>query len=231
MPSVSSPRYHARNKREYYTCPLIPASDAAPSGYYGPKNLFELVGPPAPARIARQARDAAVDRLGATDRPSFFRGLTDQRRPGTQTPGEVRRSTRPAVPRANHTRENVAWPRGAIEEHGSITHARKVAEAPLGAASFEYPRVCDKSPDPRGKRFIGALIPWGLERARGEVGTGGGFGGSCLMAEVGEDRYRDRFMDRTATKSEQVAQAHLGLNDGEVELAFAGHLQFPRHLL
>jgi len=34
--------------------------DAAPGGYYGPRNLFELVGPPGPARIARQARDATV---------------------------------------------------------------------------------------------------------------------------------------------------------------------------
>jgi NAD(P)-dependent dehydrogenase (short-subunit alcohol dehydrogenase family) len=36
------------------------AADAAPSGYYGPRNLFELVGPPVPARVARQAKDVAV---------------------------------------------------------------------------------------------------------------------------------------------------------------------------
>ena len=33
---------------------------AAPGGYYGPRNLFELVGPPVPARIAIRAKDKAV---------------------------------------------------------------------------------------------------------------------------------------------------------------------------
>ena len=40
--------------------------DASPGGYYGPGNLFEMVGPPVRARIARQARDtAAAARLWA----------------------------------------------------------------------------------------------------------------------------------------------------------------------
>ena len=34
--------------------------DAKPSGYYGPGRLFELVGPPAAARISRAAQDEAV---------------------------------------------------------------------------------------------------------------------------------------------------------------------------
>jgi hypothetical protein len=38
--------------------------DAAPGGYYGPSRLFELVGPPAPARISAAAQDqAAAGRL------------------------------------------------------------------------------------------------------------------------------------------------------------------------
>jgi NAD(P)-dependent dehydrogenase (short-subunit alcohol dehydrogenase family) len=36
------------------------APDAASGGYYGPKDLFELIGPPAPARIAKQAKDGGV---------------------------------------------------------------------------------------------------------------------------------------------------------------------------
>jgi hypothetical protein len=34
--------------------------DAKPAGYYGPSRLFELVGPPEPARISRAAQDPAV---------------------------------------------------------------------------------------------------------------------------------------------------------------------------
>jgi len=34
--------------------------DAAAAGYYGPGRLFELVGPPEPARISRAAQDPAV---------------------------------------------------------------------------------------------------------------------------------------------------------------------------
>lgn len=36
------------------------APDALRSGYYGPGRRFELIGPPKPARVARQARDAGV---------------------------------------------------------------------------------------------------------------------------------------------------------------------------
>ena len=40
------------------------APDAQPGGYYGPSRLFELVGPPAPARISQAAQDqAAAKRL------------------------------------------------------------------------------------------------------------------------------------------------------------------------
>jgi NAD(P)-dependent dehydrogenase (short-subunit alcohol dehydrogenase family) len=34
--------------------------DARPAGYYGPSRLFELVGPPAPARISAAAQDQTV---------------------------------------------------------------------------------------------------------------------------------------------------------------------------
>jgi NAD(P)-dependent dehydrogenase (short-subunit alcohol dehydrogenase family) len=34
--------------------------DAKPAGYYGPGRLFELVGPPAPARISQAAQDPAA---------------------------------------------------------------------------------------------------------------------------------------------------------------------------
>ncbi len=36
------------------------APDARPGGYYGPSRLFELVGPPAPARISQAAQDRDV---------------------------------------------------------------------------------------------------------------------------------------------------------------------------
>jgi len=36
--------------------------DAKPAGYYGPSRLFEMVGPPAPAGVARRARDPVVAR-------------------------------------------------------------------------------------------------------------------------------------------------------------------------
>jgi NAD(P)-dependent dehydrogenase (short-subunit alcohol dehydrogenase family) len=36
------------------------AADAKPGGYYGPSRLFELVGPPAPARVSQAARDQAI---------------------------------------------------------------------------------------------------------------------------------------------------------------------------
>ena len=36
------------------------APDARPGGYYGPSRLFELVGPPAPARISQAAQDQDV---------------------------------------------------------------------------------------------------------------------------------------------------------------------------
>ena len=70
-----------------------------------------------------------------------------------------------AMPRRQRTAEHVAWLRGVIDDHGSIDYARKVAEALLGAASYEYSRVYDHLPDSRDKQFIGALIPWVLERA------------------------------------------------------------------
>jgi NAD(P)-dependent dehydrogenase (short-subunit alcohol dehydrogenase family) len=38
------------------------APEAAPGGYYGPGGLMEMRGPPAPARVGRHVRDAAVAR-------------------------------------------------------------------------------------------------------------------------------------------------------------------------
>jgi geranylgeranyl diphosphate synthase, type II len=70
-----------------------------------------------------------------------------------------------SLPRERRTAEQVAWMRAAIESHGSIDHARMVARALLGAASYEFGKVYAGLPDSRDKRFIGALIPWVLERA------------------------------------------------------------------
>jgi geranylgeranyl diphosphate synthase type II len=70
-----------------------------------------------------------------------------------------------SVPRRRRTADHVAWLRAAIEAHGSIDYARRVAEAMVGAASYEYSRLYDRFPDSRDKRFIAALIPWVLERA------------------------------------------------------------------
>jgi len=69
-----------------------------------------------------------------------------------------------SVPRWQRTASDVAWLRAAIDDHGSIDYARQVAEALVGAAYYEYSRVYDRLPDSRDKRFIGALIPWVLER-------------------------------------------------------------------
>ncbi|HLZ84279.1 MAG TPA: polyprenyl synthetase family protein [Caulobacteraceae bacterium] len=70
-----------------------------------------------------------------------------------------------AAPRERRTAEDVAWLRAAIERHGSIDYARKVAEALVGAAEFEYARLYADLPESRDKRFIAALIPWVLERS------------------------------------------------------------------
>jgi geranylgeranyl diphosphate synthase type II len=70
-----------------------------------------------------------------------------------------------AAPRELRSPEDVAWLRAAIDRHRSIDYARKVAEALVGAAEYEYARVYAAIPDSRDKRFIAALIPWVLERA------------------------------------------------------------------
>jgi geranylgeranyl diphosphate synthase type II len=70
-----------------------------------------------------------------------------------------------SLPREQRTAEQVAWMRAAIDRHGSIDHAKMVARALLGAASYEYGKVYADLPDSRDKRFIGALIPWVLDRA------------------------------------------------------------------
>jgi geranylgeranyl diphosphate synthase type II len=69
-----------------------------------------------------------------------------------------------ALPRTRRTAADVEWIRAAIDRHGSIAYARKVAQALVGAAEYEYARVYAGLPDSRDKRFIAALIPWVLER-------------------------------------------------------------------
>jgi geranylgeranyl diphosphate synthase type II len=70
-----------------------------------------------------------------------------------------------ALPRARRSTEQVAWMRAAIDRHGSIEHAKTVVRSLLGAAAYEYGKVYADLPDSRDKRFIGALVPWVLERA------------------------------------------------------------------
>jgi geranylgeranyl diphosphate synthase type II len=70
-----------------------------------------------------------------------------------------------ARPRGGRSAEDVAWLRAVIDRHGSIAYARKVAEALVGAAEYEYARVYAHLPDSRDKRFIAAVIPWVLERS------------------------------------------------------------------
>lgn len=69
-----------------------------------------------------------------------------------------------SAPRAQRTVEHVAWLRAAIDSAGSIDHARGVAAALVGAASYEFDKVYGNLPDSRDKRFIAAVIPWVLER-------------------------------------------------------------------
>jgi len=68
-------------------------------------------------------------------------------------------------PREQRTLDDVTWLRAILDRHHSIAHARKVAEALVGAATYEFGRVYGDLPDSRDKRFIGALIPWVFERA------------------------------------------------------------------
>ena len=66
--------------------------------------------------------------------------------------------------RGQRTAEQVAWLRGVIERRQSMDYARTVAEALVGAASYEFSRVYDGLAESRDKRFIAALIPWVFER-------------------------------------------------------------------
>jgi geranylgeranyl diphosphate synthase type II len=70
-----------------------------------------------------------------------------------------------SAPRRGRTADQVAWLRGAIDHHGSIDYARKVSQALVGAASFEYSRLYGRLPDSRDKQFVAALIPWVIDRA------------------------------------------------------------------
>ena len=55
--------------------------------------------------------------------------------------------------------------RTVMDQHATTDYAREVAEALVGAATYEFSRVYGGLPDSRDKRFIAALIPWVLERA------------------------------------------------------------------
>jgi geranylgeranyl diphosphate synthase type II len=68
-------------------------------------------------------------------------------------------------PRSQRTAGEVAWLRARIDEQGSIDYARTVAEALLGAATYEFERVYGALPETRDKAFIRALIPWVLSRS------------------------------------------------------------------
>ena len=70
-----------------------------------------------------------------------------------------------SIPRLDRTVEHVSWLRAAIDRHGSIDYARKVAEGLVGAAHHEFSRVYGHLPESRDKRFIAALIPWVIERS------------------------------------------------------------------
>ena len=70
-----------------------------------------------------------------------------------------------ALPRKKRTLDHVEWLRDTMERHGSIDHARTVAQALVGAAYHEFDQVYGALPDSRDKRFIAALIPWVLERS------------------------------------------------------------------
>lgn len=69
-----------------------------------------------------------------------------------------------SAPRQDRSADQVAWLRAAIDRHGSIPYARGVAQALLGAASYEFSRVYGDLPASRDKAFIEALIPWVLSR-------------------------------------------------------------------
>jgi geranylgeranyl diphosphate synthase type II len=68
-------------------------------------------------------------------------------------------------PRAQRTREDVAWLRGLMDQYGCIEYARSVAHAMAGAAEHEASVVYANLPDSRDKQFLRALPRWVLARA------------------------------------------------------------------
>jgi geranylgeranyl diphosphate synthase type II len=67
--------------------------------------------------------------------------------------------------RSERTEDDVRMLRAAIDRHGCIEHARKVAHGLAGAAMHELQAAYGALPDSRHKDFIRALPVWMLERA------------------------------------------------------------------
>lgn len=69
-----------------------------------------------------------------------------------------------AKPRADRTAEDVARVRAAMDRHGCIAHARKVAQGLAGAARREFRSAFRGLPDGPDLRFIEALPAWVIAR-------------------------------------------------------------------
>jgi geranylgeranyl diphosphate synthase, type II len=69
------------------------------------------------------------------------------------------------LPREQRTDEHVSSLREVIDRHGSIDHARIVAQALAGAALHEYSCIYGGLRDSRHKQFIEGLITWVFERS------------------------------------------------------------------
>lgn len=69
-----------------------------------------------------------------------------------------------ALQRSQRSTAEVAWLRGAMDELGSLEHARSVARGLAGAALREFEVVFGDRPASDDKAFIHGLVRWVLER-------------------------------------------------------------------
>ncbi|HYC53737.1 MAG TPA: polyprenyl synthetase family protein [Candidatus Binatia bacterium] len=70
-----------------------------------------------------------------------------------------------ARPRSARSRQDVAWLRRCMDEHGCIEYARSVAHAMAGAAIHEASKIYGGLAPSRDKEFLEALPRWVLARA------------------------------------------------------------------
>lgn len=68
------------------------------------------------------------------------------------------------APRAERSREDVAWMRTLIEKYHGVEHARQFAQELVGAALHEFALLSGGLPDSRDKAFLEQMPLWVIER-------------------------------------------------------------------